>query len=74
MIRFDLLQRARDALGDVIGNFDDHQQGNEALRLRASFEKAIDQGHPQRGEILALLGRNPIAARDLVDELLRKAA
>jgi hypothetical protein len=74
MIQIRLLQQARAALGIVISEYDDHQQKTEARRLRSDFEAAIDAQHPKRNKILELLGRDPVGARNLVDELLREAA
>ncbi len=61
-------------LGEVIANYDGHQQNSEAGRLRVLFEEAIGAPHPQRNEILRLLSRNPLMARVLEERLLKEAA
>lgn len=74
MVRIPLLRSARDALGTVISDYDGRAQTTEAMRLRQDIEAAIDAQHPKRGKILELLGRDPVGARNLMDEILQEAA
>lgn len=68
------LLQVREKLSGIIAEYDGHAQAREAASLREEFAAALPVNHPKRSQILQHLGKDPVLARTLVDELLQEAA